>query len=114
MIDMSEITAIAEIDISGFCEAVDVFACEKKSLAFLEALPLESTRSFVMNNMKQGYPQFVTVDANSATLSQISEACLLSLWYLGYWASARIPGQRYRTCADAASSRSSPARTPPA
>jgi len=65
MIDMSEITAIAEIHIPGFREAVDVVAREKKYLAFLEAPSLESTQAFVMNNIKQGYPQFVALDANS-------------------------------------------------
>jgi ribosomal protein S18 acetylase RimI-like enzyme len=65
MSDMAEITAIAEIHISGFREAIDVVAHEKKYLAFLEAPPLESTRAFVMNNIKHGYPQFVVLDGNS-------------------------------------------------
>jgi ribosomal protein S18 acetylase RimI-like enzyme len=65
MIDMSEITAIAEIHIAGFREAVGAVAREKKYLAFLEAPPLESASAFVINNIKQGYPQFVALDANS-------------------------------------------------
>ena len=65
LIDMSEIAALAEIHIPGFREAVDVVAREKKYLAFLEAPPLESTRAFVMNNIKQGYPQFVALDADN-------------------------------------------------
>jgi hypothetical protein len=98
MIDMSEITAIAEIHIFGFREAVDVIAREKKYLDFLEAPPLESTRAFVMNNIKQGYPQFVTLDVNSMTLSQIDRGCSLSLWHLGYWL---LPEFRGRGIGDA-------------
>lgn len=62
---MSEITAIAELHIASFREAIDVVAREKEYLAFLEAPSLESTRAFVINNIKQGYPQFVALDAKS-------------------------------------------------
>jgi RimJ/RimL family protein N-acetyltransferase len=62
--DMAEITTIAERHIPSFREAVDVVAREGKFLAFLEAPALESTRAFVMNNIKQRHPQFVASDAD--------------------------------------------------
>jgi hypothetical protein len=45
----------------GFHDAVDCVARERKYLAFLEAPPLASTRQSVMNNIANGYPQFVAV-----------------------------------------------------
>ena len=53
------ITPITEVDIPGFHTALDYVAKEKKYLAFLQAPPLESTRSFVLNNIKNDYAQFV-------------------------------------------------------
>lgn len=53
------ITQITEEDITGFHAAVDYVAREKKYLAFLEAPPLEGTRSFILSNIKEDNPQFV-------------------------------------------------------
>lgn len=56
-----EIRPIAEDHIPGFREALDTVAREQKFLSFLEAAPLEQIRHFVLNNIKQGHPQFVVV-----------------------------------------------------
>ena len=55
------IERIAPEHIEGFHHALDCVARERKYLAFLEAPPLASTRQFVMNNIANGYPQFVAV-----------------------------------------------------
>jgi RimJ/RimL family protein N-acetyltransferase len=55
------IERIAPEHIEGFHHAVDCVARERKYLAFLEAPPLASTRQFVMNNIENGYPQFVAI-----------------------------------------------------
>ncbi len=53
------IAPITAEDIDGFHAALDKVAKEKKYLAFLEAPPLESTRAFVLGNIKADIPQFV-------------------------------------------------------
>src|SRR5262245_2398891 len=58
---MMEIVPIAAEHIEGFHRALDFVARERRYLAFLEAPPIESTRTFVLNNIEQGYPQFVVV-----------------------------------------------------
>jgi ribosomal protein S18 acetylase RimI-like enzyme len=59
-----EIRPIAEDHIPGFREALDAVAREQKFLSFLEAPPLEQMRHFVLNNIKEGYPQFVVLVDN--------------------------------------------------
>ncbi len=54
-----EIVPIAERHIESFHKTLDVVARERRYLAFLEAPPLDSTRAFILNHIKQGYPQFV-------------------------------------------------------
>ena len=56
-----EIKPIAEHHIAGFHEALDAVAREQRFLAFLEAPPLEQVRDFILNNIHEGYPQFVVV-----------------------------------------------------
>jgi RimJ/RimL family protein N-acetyltransferase len=56
------ITDIQEDHINGFRAALDSVAKEKKYLMWTEAPPLESTREFVLNNIKQGIPQVVALD----------------------------------------------------
>lgn len=56
------IRPISENDVGGFHAALDAVAREKKYLAFLEAPPLESTREFVLGNIRRGDPQFVALD----------------------------------------------------
>jgi ribosomal protein S18 acetylase RimI-like enzyme len=56
-----QIVPTAEEHISGFRAAVDVVARERRYLAFLEAPPLEDVRSFVLDNIEHGYPQFVVL-----------------------------------------------------
>ena len=62
--NMIEIVPIAEGHIDGFHRALDLVARERRYLAFLEAPPIEATRSFVLDNIKRGYPQFVAVSAD--------------------------------------------------
>ena len=58
-----EIVPITQDHIESFHRALDFVARERRYLAFLEAPPLESMRAFVLNNIKQGYPQLVAVSA---------------------------------------------------
>ena len=56
-----EIRPIAEDHISSFRTTLDTVAREQKFLSFLEAPPLEQMRHFVLNNIKEGWPQFVVL-----------------------------------------------------
>jgi ribosomal protein S18 acetylase RimI-like enzyme len=56
-----EIRPIAEDHIPSFRETLDAVAREQKFLSFLEAPPLEQMRHFVLNNIKEGHPQFVVL-----------------------------------------------------
>lgn len=49
-------------DYQGFNQTLGVVAREKRYLAFLDAPPMEGTRSFVEGNIKNGNPQFVAED----------------------------------------------------
>jgi ribosomal protein S18 acetylase RimI-like enzyme len=60
-----EIVPIGQGHIEGFHRALDIVARERRYLAFLEAPPIESTRAFVLDNIKRGHPQFVAVSAKS-------------------------------------------------
>jgi ribosomal protein S18 acetylase RimI-like enzyme len=59
-----EIVPIAQGHIEGFHRALDLVARERRYLAFLEAPPIESTRAFLLGNIKRGSPQFVAVSAS--------------------------------------------------
>jgi ribosomal protein S18 acetylase RimI-like enzyme len=63
--DTIEIVPIAEGHIDGVHRALDSVARERRYLAFLEAPPIESTRAFVLDNIKRGHPQFVALSPNS-------------------------------------------------
>jgi RimJ/RimL family protein N-acetyltransferase len=56
------ITDIQEDHIDGFRAALDSVAKEKKYLMWTEAPSIESTREFILNNIKQGIPQVVALD----------------------------------------------------
>ena len=56
-----EIRPIAEDHIPSFRETLDAVAREQKFLSLLEAPPLEQMRHFVLDNIKEGYPQFVVL-----------------------------------------------------
>ena len=58
-----EIVPIAQDHIESFHRSLDFVARERRYLAFLEAPPLESVRAFVLDNIKQGYPELVAVSA---------------------------------------------------
>lgn len=57
----ASVAPIAPEHIEGFHRAVDRVARERKYLTLLEALPLPQTREFVLNNIKNGNPQFVAL-----------------------------------------------------
>ena len=59
---MITVRAIRESDIVGFHLAVDTVCRERKYLATFEAHGLERTRDFVISNITNGYPQFVSED----------------------------------------------------
>jgi RimJ/RimL family protein N-acetyltransferase len=46
----------------GFYRVLDVVARERSYLAFLEAPPIERSRTFVQGNIEKGAPQFVAID----------------------------------------------------
>jgi len=48
--------------IAGFREVLDSVARERRYLAFLEAPSAAQMRRFVLNNLRNGYPQFVAVE----------------------------------------------------
>ena len=56
-----EIVPIRQEHIEGFHKTLDFVARERLYLSFLEAPPLESTRAFILDNIKKGYPQLVAV-----------------------------------------------------
>jgi len=56
-----EIVPIAQDHIESFHLALDLVARERRYLSFLVAPPFESVRAFVLDNIKQGYPQLVAV-----------------------------------------------------
>ena len=58
-----DIVPIEEKHIEGFHRALDFVARERRYLAFLEAPSLENMRSFVLDNIKRGSPEFVVVSA---------------------------------------------------
>ena len=56
-----EILPIREQHIESFHACLDSVARERIYLAGVKARPIESTREFVLNNIKNIYPQFVAV-----------------------------------------------------
>jgi ribosomal protein S18 acetylase RimI-like enzyme len=58
-----EIVPIAQGHIDGFHRALDLVARERRYLAFLEAPPIEAMRTFVLDNIERGSPQFVALSA---------------------------------------------------
>lgn len=59
-----QIIPITENHIEEFATAVDSVAREGKYLAFLEGPPLEMSRDFVMENIRDNWPHFVAVSNN--------------------------------------------------
>jgi ribosomal protein S18 acetylase RimI-like enzyme len=58
-----EIVPITEEHIESFHQTLDFVARERRYLAFLEAPPIDSTRAFILNHIRQRYPQFVAISA---------------------------------------------------
>lgn len=61
--DAIEIVPIGQGHIDGFHRTLDSVARERRYLSFLEGPPIETTRAFVLGNIKRGHPQFVAVSA---------------------------------------------------
>ncbi len=55
------IDSIREDHIESFHKALDTVSRERKYLTFLEAPPLESVRTFVLDMIENGHPQVVAV-----------------------------------------------------
>lgn len=64
---MPEIRLIEEGDIAAFHAALSAVSCEQKYLSFLEGPPLESTRAFVLENIRSNLPQYVAVENGELT-----------------------------------------------
>lgn len=58
---MVEIVPITLDQIESFHRTLDFVARERRYLSFVQAPPLESTRAFILNNIQEGYPQFVAL-----------------------------------------------------
>ncbi|HTE15355.1 MAG TPA: GNAT family N-acetyltransferase [Burkholderiales bacterium] len=57
------VVPIAEGYIESFREALDAVTRERRYLAMLEAPPLQEVRRFVRENIREGRPSFVALDA---------------------------------------------------
>jgi ribosomal protein S18 acetylase RimI-like enzyme len=62
--DTIEIVQIGQGHIDSFHRTLDSVARERQYLSFLEAPPIETTRAFVLGNIKRGHPQFVALSAD--------------------------------------------------
>ena len=61
--DAVEIVPITQDHIESFHQTLDFVARERQYLSFLEGPPIESTRVFVLDHLKHGYPQLVAISA---------------------------------------------------
>ena len=59
-----EIVPIKEEYVESFHKALDAVCRERKYLAMFEAYPIESTRQFILNNIKNEIPQFIVLCEN--------------------------------------------------
>ena len=58
-----QIVPVTEAHAPGFNRAVDQVARERKYLSFFEGFPLEGSLDFIRQNLREGYPHFVLIDA---------------------------------------------------
>lgn len=63
-----QILPIAERHIAGFTRALDVVAREKKYLVFLQAPPADVMRTFILENIEKGHPEFVAVSPDDTVV----------------------------------------------
>jgi len=56
-----KIESISEEFIESYHLCLDSVARERKHLAFVEAPPFNSTRSFVLSNISKNFPQFIAI-----------------------------------------------------
>ncbi|MBD3205520.1 GNAT family N-acetyltransferase [Candidatus Bathyarchaeota archaeon] len=61
---MVRIVPISEEYVESFHCCLDSVAREKIYLAGVKARPLDSTKEFVLNNIKQGYPQYIALEGD--------------------------------------------------
>jgi ribosomal protein S18 acetylase RimI-like enzyme len=59
-----EIVPISEEYIESFHACLDSVARERRYLAGVKARPIESTREFVLSNIRNNYPQYVALEGN--------------------------------------------------
>ena len=59
-----KIIPISEEYIDSFYECLDSVVKERRYLAGVESPPIESTREFVLSNIRNNIPQFVALDGN--------------------------------------------------
>lgn len=62
---MVDVVPIGPEHISGFHRTLDSVARERRCLSFLEGPPIETSRAFVLDNIRCGHPQFVALSADS-------------------------------------------------
>jgi len=60
-IEAVTIAPITPRDVESFHQALDIVARERKYLSFLEAPPLDQTRTFILDRIGRGDPGFVAV-----------------------------------------------------
>lgn len=60
-----EIRPIGPDHIEGFHQALDIVARERRFLSFLEGPPVETSKAFVLDNIKRGHPQFVALSEDN-------------------------------------------------
>jgi ribosomal protein S18 acetylase RimI-like enzyme len=59
----ADIIPIGQDHIESFHRTLDIVARERRYLSFLEGPPIETTRAFVLDNIKHGHPQYIAVSA---------------------------------------------------
>ena len=59
-----QITRISEEHVESFHRCLDSVARERRYLGLVKAPPLESTRDFVLSNIRNNIPQYVAVEEN--------------------------------------------------
>ena len=60
-IDAVTIAPITSRDVESFHQALDIVSRERKYLSFLEAPPLDQTRTFILDRIERGDPGLVAV-----------------------------------------------------
>lgn len=92
-----EIIPITEDHIQGFWSAVDSVARERKYLAFLEGPPINTTKDFVLQNIKGNWPHFIAMSEGKiigwCDISALDRPVFAHIGSLGIGVSAPYRGQ---------------------